>query len=285
MEDWTLINAKHFFAKLPIELRLKIWTYNLPGPRIIEIKCSTESPPWTPQLQEGHQRPTTCTFTSPIPINLHVCRESRLEALKRYRLLFRSPSQPGQITFDPTKDTLYFGARLGIKASKARFNKFLSLVRPEDLAHVRHIAINEALISYNNHSSRTNGAARLTFEQILRQAHQRFINLERLTFVSDDRNPVYSTDAVLVEPRVHNRILERRIREAISTVEGQRPQFRSPPWDIRGIANEPDRPRHTQKLLGYEGSRKSFFRQVQLPQWERELTSWDMPFTHNPIVS
>ncbi|KAI1212914.1 uncharacterized protein F4807DRAFT_471479 [Annulohypoxylon truncatum] len=260
----------HLFAKLPIELRFKIWAYNLPGPRIVEIKCSTESAQ-TSQPQQGDRRPVVCTSTSPIPTNLHVCRESRNEALKKYRLLFGSSPQPGRIFFEPLRDTLYFGPRRGIAAAETLFHTFVSLVRQEDLGQVRRIAISEGLITYTGSNNRRDGANKLTFKQTLCQAHRYFVNIEHLTFVSDDRNPVYSSDAVFVEPRVRNRILERRIQEAIDAVEGQQPQFKLPLCSVRVIAAEPNRPTYDQSVLGYNGKRAVFFREFQLPRIQRNM--------------
>ncbi|KAI4869436.1 hypothetical protein F4820DRAFT_406569 [Hypoxylon rubiginosum] len=267
----TNIFLKHCFAALPIELRLIIWAYNLPGPRIVDIKCSTESAS-TSELQRDHT-PTTCIFTASVPVNLHVCRESRFAAFRRYRLLFRDPTKYGQVIFDPTRDILYFGARFGIAASGTRFGTFLSLVQPEELAYVHRIAINDALISHGRSRTRTNSTSRLTIEHILCQVHHRFTNLERLTFVCDDRNPVYSSDAFFVEPRVRNRILERQIQDVVTIVEDRQTQTKLPPWDVRAIAAEPNPPEYDQEVLGYRGSRQSFFRRFQLPQLEKALAN------------
>ncbi|KAI1457614.1 hypothetical protein F4805DRAFT_457530 [Annulohypoxylon moriforme] len=259
----------HSFAKLPIELRFKIWAYNLPGPRIVEIKCSTE-PAGKYQSRQGDCRTVVCTSTSPIPTNLHVCRESRREALKRYRLLFGPSPQLSRIFFDPWEDTLYFGPRRGIATAETLFHTFVSLVRREDLDQVRRVAISEGLISYTS-SHQRGRANKLTFKQTLCQAHRYFINIEHLTFVSDDRNPVYSSDAVFVEPKVRNRILERRIQEAINVVEGQQPEFKLPLCNVRDIAAEPNRPMYNQSILGYNGKRATFFREVQLPRIQRNM--------------
>ncbi|KAI1378196.1 hypothetical protein F4677DRAFT_443411 [Hypoxylon crocopeplum] len=252
------------FARLPIELRFKIWTYNLPGPRIVEIKCSTEES-LTSHLRQGNGRPASCKSTSPIPVNLHACRESRLEGLKRYRLLFGVSPQPSRIFFDPSRDTLYFGAREGTTASETLFDTFVPLVQPEDLTHVHHIAINEGLIGYGSNDAES-------IAELLCQAHQHLINLEQLTVVCDDMNPVYSSEAVFVEPIIRNRILERQIRQAISIVDNQQPQFRPLLWRIRAIAAEPNRPRYDQSILGYRGSRLDFFKEVQLPKYVKAMT-------------
>ncbi|KAI0145723.1 hypothetical protein F4776DRAFT_660604 [Hypoxylon sp. NC0597] len=258
----------HQFPQLPIELRFKIWANNLPGPRIVEIKCNPLS---TSELEQGDNKHIRCTSTSPIPVNLHVCRESRHEALRKYWLLFGFPTAPGRIYLDPLRDTLYFGSRKGVAAAETLFSTFVSLAQPEDLAHVRHIAINEVLINYGTQNSWTNNTARLTAEEILCQAYQYFVNIEQLTFVCDDENPIYSSEAVFIEPRVPNRILERRIREAINAVGDQQPRSRSLIWSVQVIAAEPNCPKYDQRILGYEGTRRSFFNEYHLPQHEKAL--------------
>ncbi|OTA61880.1 hypothetical protein K449DRAFT_434204 [Hypoxylon sp. EC38] len=256
------------FPQLPIELRLKIWANNLPGPRIVEIKCNPRS---TPRVEQSNNKRIRCTSTSPIPVNLHVCRESRLEASRRYQLLFGDSTAPGGIFLDPLRDTLYFGSRKGAAAAETLFNTFVSLVKPEDLAHVRHIALNEVLINYGTQNSWTNNTARLTIEEILCQAYRYFVNIEQLTFVCDDENPIYSSDAVFIEPRVPNRILERRIREAIETVGDQQPRSKSLICNVQVIAAEPNCPKYDQSILGYEGTRRSFFNEYHLPHHEKAL--------------
>ncbi|KAI2631021.1 hypothetical protein GGR54DRAFT_635624 [Hypoxylon sp. NC1633] len=253
----------HRFARLPTELRLKIWTCNLPGPRIVEIKCSTEQL-YTSELRQGDNGAATFTSTSSLPVNLHVCRESRFEALRRYQLLFKVPPQTGRVYLDPLRDTLYFGARRGIMTSETLFSTFVALVEPGDLDHVRHVAVNEGLISYGS------GAVQLIAD-FLCQASQHLPNLDEVTFICDDSNPIYSSEAVFVEPSIRNRILERQICEAVAVAGNHQPQFRSPLWRIQAIAAEPACPKYDQSILGYKGSRAEFFKHVQLPRWERGM--------------
>ncbi|KAI0834910.1 hypothetical protein F5Y06DRAFT_306491 [Hypoxylon sp. FL0890] len=262
----------HKFSELPIELRFIIWTHNLPGPRIVEVKCNTDKSS-TSQLQQSAHKPICCKSTLPIPVNLHVCRESRREALRRYKLLFGFTPESGRVFLDPLRDTLYFGCGQGVAAAVTLFNTFVSLVQPEDLAHVRYVAINEMLINYGNQNGWTSSSSRLTAEQILCQAHHHFVNMEKITFVCDDENPIYSSDAVFVEPRVANRILERRIQEAINFIEDQQPQFGSLVWSVRVIAAEPQCPTYDQSVLGYEGKRSTFFRECKLPRVRKVIAA------------
>ncbi|ROW14414.1 hypothetical protein VPNG_03937 [Cytospora leucostoma] len=134
------------------ELRWKIWAFNLPGPRIVSIRCGPESLPSSPSLDgclrmspSSSYYSSGCTSPAAIPTNLHVCHESRREALRRYRHSFGIARQPGQTFFDPEQDVLYFGPRDGFMASEANLRTTLSLCDPAELAQVRRVAINDSL--------------------------------------------------------------------------------------------------------------------------------------------
>ncbi|KAI7786590.1 hypothetical protein LA080_003319 [Diaporthe eres] len=138
----------HLFSKLPAELRWKIWAFNLPGPRLVSVHCGSKS--LTSGLDSGRPLPSPsssfgCTSQAKIPPNLHVCHESRREALRKYRASFGIARQPGQTFFDSEQDYLYFGPRDGFMASEANLRTVLSLCDPTELAQVRRVAINEAL--------------------------------------------------------------------------------------------------------------------------------------------
>ncbi|KAG6365017.1 hypothetical protein INS49_006623 [Diaporthe citri] len=138
----------HLFSKLPAELRWKIWAFNLPGPRLVSVYCGSKS--LTSGLDSGRPLPSPsssfgCTSQAKIPPNLHVCHESRREALRQYRASFGIARQPGQTFFDSEQDYLYFGPRDGFMASEANLRTVLSLCDPTELAQVRRVAINEAL--------------------------------------------------------------------------------------------------------------------------------------------
>ncbi|KUI62278.1 hypothetical protein VP1G_09406 [Cytospora mali] len=139
----------HLFSRLPAELRWKIWAFNLPGPRIVSIKCGPESLSSLPGLDSGGRfSPSSssgCTSPAAIPTNLHVCHESRREALRQYRSSFGIARQPGQVFFAPDQDVLYFGPRDGFMASEANLRTILSMCDPAELAQIKRVAINDAL--------------------------------------------------------------------------------------------------------------------------------------------
>jgi hypothetical protein len=82
------------FPKLPVELRFKIWKLALPGTRVVAINFDYES--------------ETITSSARIPAALHTCRESRLEALKVYKLTFGYLMDPGKVYFNPFSDILLY---------------------------------------------------------------------------------------------------------------------------------------------------------------------------------
>jgi len=75
----------HPFPHLPFELRLKIYSYALSTPRNLTITCHR------PPFKRGQPR-IAQSFKSnyPPPALLHVCHESRLEALNTYKPHFKT---------------------------------------------------------------------------------------------------------------------------------------------------------------------------------------------------
>jgi hypothetical protein len=114
------------FSNLPSELRLKIWTYALPG-RIVEL-CQAV-------------RDNTMPFYSPTtnPSLLSVNHESRTIALENYILSFPNDTHPAQIYFSPSVDTLFFPAWCWLAIDTA----FGSTLPEEMKDKVRRVAIEE----------------------------------------------------------------------------------------------------------------------------------------------
>jgi hypothetical protein len=98
------------FTGLPLELRLKIWSFIAPGPRTVSIKYKGLS---FYSIGKGFSAAAGWRSPEPIPVILHICRESRTEALKSYQLALGSYHHPPRIYFDFSKDTLRFGNNQG----------------------------------------------------------------------------------------------------------------------------------------------------------------------------
>lgn len=117
--DSHLPRTFHHFSALPTEIRLLIWQHALPGPRVIEIRTSNISIGIHNSYRWLKPR-SICR----IPTLLHVCRESRTEALKRYQLSFGLETTrylgtlrtaPG-IFIDFEKDIVFFGQKSNYSA-------------------------------------------------------------------------------------------------------------------------------------------------------------------------
>jgi 2EXR family len=90
-----------FFPKLPMELRLKIWTLALPGPRIIEIYQN---------FNIGIRFGNEIQANNPPPALFHVNREAREVASKKYMKLYNNIDSQLYFChprFDPNEDTIF----------------------------------------------------------------------------------------------------------------------------------------------------------------------------------
>ncbi|KUJ22672.1 uncharacterized protein LY89DRAFT_307337 [Mollisia scopiformis] len=94
------------FPELPFELRLKIWQFSVPGPRILGVGHEIQYKSFY-----GRLLPSTIEWrtSDPIPSLLHVCHESRKEALKLYQRSLGVPLKQGKNYIDFGNDTIYFG--------------------------------------------------------------------------------------------------------------------------------------------------------------------------------
>jgi hypothetical protein len=92
------------FPNLPAELQNMIWRYSLPGPRVIRAAYIEG---------EDYEKGSFVFRDACPPTVLHVCKNSRREALIFYQSLSESVSsgsriqRPRSIYFDPTLDTIY----------------------------------------------------------------------------------------------------------------------------------------------------------------------------------
>ncbi|KAK2009198.1 hypothetical protein LZ32DRAFT_608742 [Colletotrichum eremochloae] len=219
-----------------MELRLKIWNFNLPPPRVVPIRCGAKSLTFASSAEPPRPSTSGCTSYAAVPVNLHVCRESRHEALASYRLSFGMARNPGQVLFDNAHDVLYFGARDGYMASGAQFFTVMTLCDPADLAGVRHLAINDSIFWIDG-VYQSMSAASLTAE-FLKHVRLRMPRLERLVFVPRDENPVYDDQIELVPANPRGRLEERMARQmeaAMQTVCNAFPDWKPPRWCIMAL--------------------------------------------------
>lgn len=143
-------------SKLPMEVRLEIWNLTM-LPRTVDIHIR----------QIGFLN-TTCWplaelySPTPVPAALHVCRESRAEALHTYKLCFgthmsSTDSKHGMFCFIRNPRT-YFSYEMDVAnfkcAGKLEGKLPLTYMMEEDMINIRHIrtdwcvAVNERLIRH-----------------------------------------------------------------------------------------------------------------------------------------
>jgi hypothetical protein len=118
--------AFHEFVKLPQLIRNKIWVLNLPGPRLVEVIFKANEEEWY--------------TNAPVIVNLSVCRESRVEALKTHPLSFACYGARAMIPFNFETDTLFLGTKM--RDTQAFFKKHRV---GQDLAKVQFLMVDERL--------------------------------------------------------------------------------------------------------------------------------------------
>lgn len=87
-----------YFADLPVELRLQIWGKACLCSRVVEVQYDVNAGRFVSSCKP--------------PSVLHVCQESRHEALKIYKVCFGSPAMPPRIYICPELDRVYFARRI-----------------------------------------------------------------------------------------------------------------------------------------------------------------------------
>lgn len=202
------------------------------------IRCGAKSLSFASHARSPPPSTSGCTSYAAVPVNLHVCHESRSEALKTFALSFGMTRNPGQVFFDRRHDVLYFGARDGYMASEAQFLTVMSLCDPDDLAEVRHLAVNDSLFWVDS-TYQSMSAANLTVE-VLKQIRARMPQLERLFFVPRDENPVYDDRVELVEASLHEALEQRMARQmeaGMRAICDMFPDWDPPRWSIKALGS------------------------------------------------
>ncbi|KAI0206357.1 hypothetical protein F4808DRAFT_455119 [Astrocystis sublimbata] len=120
-----MLDHSHFtiFTLLPAELRIQIWRLSC-HQRVVEVLYDQES--------------DRCSTTTPVPAALHVCRESRYEALRVYKRSFGTLSHEPTIYFNRELDTVYIPRPpfMGYDDSSRSFAESI-----EDAHYIVHLAI------------------------------------------------------------------------------------------------------------------------------------------------
>lgn len=158
------------FARLPTELRLKIWEY-LVQPRIV-VACCLERDSRLPERRAQLRKRTVggsttgygedvdggITNGSCSPVLLRINREARSVGLRFYELTFSwriskllsdTPiSQPARVWFNFALDGLYLTGELEAFDAYGFNSPMVYFLRPEDTRRVRHVACAFAELGY-----------------------------------------------------------------------------------------------------------------------------------------
>ncbi|KAG0650631.1 hypothetical protein D0Z07_2656 [Hyphodiscus hymeniophilus] len=97
------------FPELPSELRFKIWQLCIPGPRVVPIEYKMKSETFNGKMISKFSGWGT---QDPVPVILHICHESRIEALKSLQPAFRSYFQEPKVYINFDIDTILFGVHI-----------------------------------------------------------------------------------------------------------------------------------------------------------------------------
>ncbi|CAK7208621.1 hypothetical protein SBRCBS47491_000154 [Sporothrix bragantina] len=144
--------------------------------------------------------PSWCTSPAPIPVNLHVCHESRVEARRHYALMFGIARRPGHVFFDPARDVLYFGPRDGFMAAEAQLRTMLALADPDELAQVQRVAVSATVLGdgFSQPFQSSSSASTNLAVDVLHLLRAKLPRLKELVVIPHDGHPTYDTDTVLV---------------------------------------------------------------------------------------
>lgn len=129
-----------------LELRIMVWNFARPDPRIVELKRKPLYVETTSKKRSG-PRPLSLVSSTSIPALLQVNVESREAALKWYKLSFADQTEANykyqdargpKVYFDCSVDTLYLGPYCGLIVYS---KDMLSVMTADDRALVKKIAI------------------------------------------------------------------------------------------------------------------------------------------------
>jgi hypothetical protein len=122
---------------LPAELRHEIWSLCW-EPRIVEVHPHTND-----EIQDKIELFSSDTYrsTAKPPVTLFICRQSRFDTLRYYKLSFAAYKQEPQVYFNFQIDELC------VKHSElARFQQFFLMFPHEDLSKLRHLRVSENIM-------------------------------------------------------------------------------------------------------------------------------------------
>jgi hypothetical protein len=113
------------FPQLPYEIRLKIWRFAIPGPRVVPLHFELRD-----VTSDGKPISKFSPWRSsdPVPVVLHICHDARAEALKSLGRAFGTHFHEPQVYVNFDIDTILFGSHF----DTLRVNGPLQIEKPSD---------------------------------------------------------------------------------------------------------------------------------------------------------
>lgn len=241
-EEVPVATTFHRFLELPKEIQLYIWCTILEGAEQVASIAA---------MRRGGRKIFTCL--TPLPALLHVCTNSRNEALK----VFPKQDEPSSVSHPNfnshwadfyrgnSSDSIYFGPEV----HKWDVHDFLSGTNLVHLDKIKTIAI------WHNVFSQLAGysSSDKNFHDPLRH-FERLRKLERIIYVVRDVRDHISDPVVFEKIYIRHRfsyqaqlaeadaeVIHTTVNHALSKVKSKHPDFQKPYIDVRVINRGPDR--------------------------------------------
>jgi hypothetical protein len=183
------------FAKLPIELRLRIW--RLAPSRVVRIDPIADSERESiedfledsERAKLNYREDDTLLSSTKTPVLFHICRESRSEGMKIYKLCFTHLLTP--IWFNCQRDTLWFWDAVTLEAFTCHSKSWAedATEAEVDIKSIKKIAIN----TFSN--DRTGRNVALHSDMLFFQALKKLTGLEETEIVVRGGNVRFSIQA------------------------------------------------------------------------------------------
>lgn len=196
---------------------------NLPESRLVPISCGPKSLSLPEYSLFSGNWGSGCRTIAPIPTNLHLCTESRKEALKVYKPSLGWARGPGEVFLRPENDILFFGPCDGFKLAESQFHSCMALCDQDEVADLQRIAISDDLFWING--TYTSMMAASITVGIVEQFALRMHGLEEVIFVPREEDLFHDPQATYAR-------MESQIQMAMQCVSAQFKYWCPPDWKI-----------------------------------------------------
>ncbi|CCU81801.1 hypothetical protein BGHDH14_bgh05596 [Blumeria hordei DH14] len=262
------------FPFLPVELRLKIYTYSIPDSRLVPLILKTSH-----SFKDNSHGPNAAVSSTVIPPLLHVCHEARQIAREHYSLSFHHPgSQPrcpatvwwrndGSDIALLGHNSLPSGHEL--EDPSDHFKKVLALLHhcsQHEPYNIFRIAIPQKIFHYTNPRSiiSVSGLPDLSLREFWVNIITKLPSINEVLFVQESMEVLAPNpyNLLIVSPVAHQSerikskptLFKRHVAKALSVVLKAYPLAHPPSWNVVGSeTQEFEPPNRLNKIVGYYG--------------------------------